>query len=47
MIPLRTERGGVPVVEVLYPDVQEEFILLSVKEVFPRQLAVEDLLWLE
>ena len=47
VIPLRTERGGVPVVEVLYPDVQEEFIiLLSVKEVFPRQFAVEDLLWL-
>ncbi len=47
VIPLRTEKEGIPVVEILFPDIQDEFIiLLSVKEVFPRRFAVEDLLWL-
>ncbi|NLB82804.1 MAG: hypothetical protein GX791_01005 [Synergistaceae bacterium] len=47
VIPLRTEKDGIPVVEIFFPDVQEEFIiLLSLKEVFARKFAVEDLLWL-
>ena len=47
VIPLRTEKEGVPVVEILFPDIQDEFIiLLSLKEVFARKFAVEDLLWL-
>ncbi len=47
VIPLRTEKDGISVVEIFYPDVQEEFIiLLSLKEVFARKFAVEDLLWL-
>ncbi len=38
--------NGIAFTEVLFPDIQDEFIIvLSMREVFPKRFAVEDLLW--
>jgi hypothetical protein len=46
VLPRNAESGGIPFVEVLFPDIREEFIIvLLVKEVFPKRFALEDFLW--
>jgi hypothetical protein len=46
VLPRKSDAGGVSSVEVLFPDIQEEFIItLSIREVFPRRLSVDDFLW--
>ncbi|MBP6332690.1 MAG: hypothetical protein KA342_04500 [Aminivibrio sp.] len=46
VLPRKGEVNGIPFTEVLFPDIQEEFIIvLSLNEVFPKRFAVEDLLW--
>lgn len=46
VLPRKAEAGGVPFMEVLFPDLQDEFIIvLSLREVLPKRFAVEDFLW--
>ena len=47
VLPRETVRDGLPVVDVLFPDLQEEFIMaFSVREVFPKSLFMDDFVWM-
>ena len=47
VLPSSGEEKGVPYTEVLFPDLQDEFIMvLSLSEVLPRRFAAEDFLWI-
>lgn len=46
VLPRTGSEGGMKVTEVLFPAIQEEFIiLLSFREKFPKRLSVDDLIW--
>ncbi len=46
VLPEEGEVNGIAFTEVLFPDIRDEFIIvLSMREVFPKRFAVEDLLW--
>lgn len=47
VLPRTGERDGVAFTEAVFPDLQDEFIIVfSVEEVIPKAFALEDLLWL-
>lgn len=47
VLPRETVRDGLPVVDILFPDLQEEFIMVfSVREVFPKRLFMDDFVWM-
>ncbi len=46
VLPRKGETDGITFTEVLFPDLQDEYIIaLSMREVFPKRFAVEDFLW--
>lgn len=46
VLPRKSQSGGVSVVELAFPDLQEEYIIsLSYREVFPKRFAVDDFIW--
>lgn len=47
VLPTAGEESGVAYTEVLFPDLQDEFIIvLSLNEILPRKFAAEDFLWI-
>ncbi len=47
VLPRETVRDGIPVVDVLFPDLQEEFIMaFSLREAFPKTFFMDDFLWM-
>lgn len=47
VLPRKGEVNGIAFTEVLFPDIQDEFIIvLSLREVLPKRFAVEDSLWI-
>ncbi|NCB16815.1 MAG: hypothetical protein EOM65_11660, partial [Synergistales bacterium] len=47
VLPRKGEVNGIAFTEVLFPDIQDEFIIvLSLREILPKRFAVEDTLWI-